>query len=54
LTHEDLHERVIQQGLLRATRTVWIATADLFDTFWIGEHCKDCTKKRWCPDPIGD
>lgn len=169
LTHEDLHERVIQQGLLRATHTVWIATAnlkdmhipggrryepilaefdrmaargvrfriihsdlpsrpfrdtlegyprltssamelqvcprshwkvvvvdgtfgylgsanftgaglgakslrrrnlelgvggreprfvrqlaDLFDTFWIGEHCKDCTKKRWCPDPIGD
>ncbi len=31
LTLEDLHEQVIQQGLLRAIRTVWIATADLKD-----------------------
>jgi len=31
LTLEDLHEEVIQQGLLQATRTVWIATANLKD-----------------------
>ena len=31
LTHEDLHEQVIQRGLLRANRTAWIATANLKD-----------------------
>ena len=31
LTHENLHDVVIQQGLLRAQQTAWIATANLKD-----------------------
>ena len=26
--------------------------AALFDTFWIGEHCRDCALRDECPDPI--
>jgi phosphatidylserine/phosphatidylglycerophosphate/cardiolipin synthase-like enzyme len=25
----------------------------LFDSFWIGEHCTDCAYRDRCPDPIG-
>ncbi len=24
----------------------------LFDAFWIGEHCVDCSFRSKCPDPI--
>ena len=25
----------------------------LFDSFWMGEHCRGCGLRRICPDPIG-
>jgi len=28
--------------------------AALFDAFWIGEHCKECSFRAPCPDPIED
>ena len=28
--------------------------AGLFDAFWIGEHCLECSFRSRCPDPIDD
>lgn len=31
----------------------WITQlSELFDTFWIGEHCPECRLRERCPDPI--
>jgi len=27
---------------------------ELFDTFWMGSYCHDCSMRNNCPDPIGE
>lgn len=46
------HRRNLEVGVV-STDAAWIdQLSQMFDQFWIGEHCDNCRLRDRCPDPI--
>ena len=46
--------RNLELGVASREPTFVRHLATLFDAFWIGGHCRDCSFRSECPDPIAD
>lgn len=49
---KSVHKRNLETGTV-STDPQWVRRLEqLFDSFWIGEHCDDCRLRAQCPDPV--
>lgn len=48
----NAHRRNLEIGSISHDAAVVRQVADLFDTFWMGQHCQGCALRTDCPDPI--
>jgi len=46
------NRRNFEAGILTDIPEIVDAAADQFDTVWMGKHCKECGRKKFCPDRI--
>jgi phosphatidylserine/phosphatidylglycerophosphate/cardiolipin synthase-like enzyme len=45
-------KRNFEAGILTDIPEIVDAAADQFDAVWMGKHCKKCTRRDFCGDPI--
>lgn len=45
--------RNFEAGILSTNREFVKNAAEQFDRVWMGVHCKNCKRKKFCGDPIG-
>lgn len=45
-------KRNLEIGVVTTDRALVSELQEMFDRFWIGEHCDTCQLKYLCPDPI--
>lgn len=46
------NKRNFEAGILTDIPEIVDAAADQFDAVWMGKHCKKCTRRDFCGDPI--
>ena len=46
--------RNFEAGVLSSNKEFVKNAANQFDNVWMGSHCKNCKRKRFCGDPIND
>jgi len=44
--------RNFESGFVTTDRKIVQAVMDQFDEVWMGKHCKNCKRKKFCGDPI--
>lgn len=49
---KDERKRNLEVGLSSQDPLLVSRLMDLFDTFWMGSYCLDCSWRNNCPDPI--
>ena len=46
------HTRNFEAGVLSSDKGFVKYAAEQFDNVWMGAHCKDCRRRKYCGDPI--
>ena len=46
------HTRNFEAGVLSSDKGFVKCAAEQFDSVWMGAHCKDCRRRKYCGDPI--
>ncbi len=49
---KNINRRNLELGALVKDKESVIQLESWFDTFWIGEYCLKCERRKYCPEPI--
>ncbi|MCW8928773.1 MAG: phospholipase D family protein [Gammaproteobacteria bacterium] len=49
---KNINRRNLELGALITDKASILQLESWFDSFWIGENCIKCERRKYCPDPI--